>query len=276
MTGPDPGSIPELLRIRPGAAVDLRALDPDSTPGTDGDKEAGRARLKELRKELADFQRRFWAEKKRSLLIVLQALDAGGKDGAIRKVFTAFNPQGTVVTGFGVPTEEELAHDYLWRVHARTPGTGRIGIFNRSHYEDVLVVRVRKLVPESVWRPRYEQINAFERTLAASGTVILKFFLHMSPDEQKARFEKRLENPDKRWKFSLRDLDVRKQWDEYRAAYEEALSRCSTDEAPWFAIPADHKWYRDLALAEIVAETGRRLDPQYPPPDEDLSGVVIA
>lgn len=275
MTPGEPGSIPDLLRVLPGSAVDLREIGPDSTPGTDGDKDAGRARLKELRSELADFQRRFWAEKQHSLLIVLQALDAGGKDGAIRKVFTAFNPQGTVVTGFGVPTEEELAHDYLWRVHARTPGKGRIGIFNRSHYEDVLVVRVRELVPESVWRERYDQINAFERTLAASGTVILKFFLHVSRDEQKARFEKRLENPDKRWKFSRGDLDVRSRWDAYQAAYQEALARCSTDEAPWFVVPADHKWYRNLALAEIVAETGRRLDPRYPEPDEDLAGIVI-
>jgi PPK2 family polyphosphate:nucleotide phosphotransferase len=278
LTDPAPAPtspIPELLRVAPGSAVDLSSIDPGSTPGFAGDKHAGRDRLKELRKELSDFQRRFWAEKQHSLLIVLQALDAGGKDGSIRKVFTAFNPQGTTVSGFGVPTEEELAHDYLWRIHARTPGKGRIGIFNRSHYEDVLVVRVRELVPEEVWRKRYDQINAFEQALAESGTVILKFFLHISRDEQRDRFQKRLENPDKRWKFSLGDLDVRKQWDAYRAAYEEALSRCSTQEAPWFVIPADHKWYRDLALAEVVAETGRRLDPQYPPADEDLLGVTI-
>lgn len=268
-------SIPDLLRVRAGEPISLGARDPGATPGFDGDKPAGRARLKALRHELADFQRRFWAERKRSLLIVLQALDAGGKDGAIRKVFTAFNPQGTDVTNFGVPTEVELAHDYLWRVHQRVPAKGRIGIFNRSHYEDVLVVRVRGLVPEHVWRQRYDQINAFEELLAASGTVILKCFLHVSRDEQAERFRKRLDNPDKRWKFSIGDLEVRKQWDDYRAAYEEALSRCSTERAPWFVVPADHKWYRDLALAEIVAETGRRLDPQYPPPDEDLSGIVV-
>jgi PPK2 family polyphosphate:nucleotide phosphotransferase len=278
LTGPAPAPtspIPELLRVAPGSAVDLSSIDPGSTPRFAGDKQAGRDRLKELRKELSDFQRRFWAEKQHSLLIVLQALDAGGKDGSIRKVFTAFNPQGTTVSGFGVPTEEELAHDYLWRIHARMPGKGRIGIFNRSHYEDVLVVRVRELVPEDVWGKRYDQINAFEEELAESGTVIVKFFLHISRDEQRDRFQKRLDNPDKRWKFSLGDLDVRKQWDAYRAAYEDALSRCSTEHAPWFVIPADHKWYRDLALAEVVAETGRRLDPQYPPADKDLSGVTI-
>ena len=271
----DAASIPQLLHVRPGSSVKLAERDPASTPGFAGDKAAGRQRLKELRKELSDFQRRFWAERSHGLLIVLQALDAGGKDGAIRKVFTAFNPQGTTVTNFGVPTEEELAHDYLWRVHARTPGKGRIGIFNRSHYEDVLVVRVRSLVPEGVWRPRYDQINAFEQLLADSGTVILKFFLHLSRDEQAERFRKRLDNPDKRWKFSLGDLEVREQWDAYQAAYEEALSRCSTEAVPWFVVPADHKWYRDLALAEVVAATGRRLDPQYPPSDEDLSGVTI-
>jgi PPK2 family polyphosphate:nucleotide phosphotransferase len=268
-------AIPGLLRVAPGSTVDLAAIDPGGTPGFDGRKQAGRARLKELRGELRDFQRRLWAEKERSLLIVLQALDAGGKDGAIRKVFTAFNPQGTLVSGFGVPTDVELAHDFLWRIHARTPAKGQIGIFNRSHYEDVLIVRVRGLVPEPVWQARYDQINDFEARLAASGTVILKFFLHISRDEQRARFEKRLDNPDKRWKFRTGDLEVRKRWDAYRAAYEDVLARCSTPEAPWFVVPADHKWYRDLALAEIVAETGRRLDPQYPAPEEDLSGVTI-
>jgi PPK2 family polyphosphate:nucleotide phosphotransferase len=271
----EPDTLPDLLRVRPGTTVSLAEIDPGATPGFDGDKAAGRDRLKELREELSDFQRRFWAEKRRAMLIVLQALDAGGKDGAIRKVFTAFNPQGTVVTGFGVPTEEEMSHDYLWRIHAHAPAKGRIGIFNRSHYEDVLVVRVRELVPAETWQARYDQINAFEHELAASGTVILKFFLHVSRDEQRQRFEKRLENPDKRWKFSLGDLEVRKRWDDYQAAYDEALTRCSTDEAPWFVVPADHKWYRDLALAAVVTETGRRLDPRYPPPNEDLSVVSI-
>jgi PPK2 family polyphosphate:nucleotide phosphotransferase len=267
--------IPGLLVVPPGGHVDLSAIDPKGTPGFDGDHDAGRDRLRVLRAELTAFQERFWAERKRALLIVLQALDAGGKDGSIRKVFTAFNPQGTVVTGFGVPTEEELAHDYLWRVHARVPGKGRIGIFNRSHYEDVLVVRVKELVPEAIWRERYEQINAFEAELAAAGTVMLKLFLHISFDEQRDRFQKRLDNPDKRWKFSLGDLDVRKHWDDYQAAYEDVLSRCSTEQSPWYVIPADHKWYRDLAIAEIAVAAARQLDPRFPEPDENLDDVKI-
>ena len=202
-------------------------------------------------------------------------MDAGGKDGTIRNVITALNPQGTSVAGFGVPTEEELAHDYLWRIHARTPGKGRIVVFNRSHYEDVLVVRVAGLAPEDVWSKRYAQINDWERTLAASGTVIRKFFLHISRDEQRDRFQKRLDNPHKQWKFSLGDLEVRQQWDEYQRAYTDVLERCSTADAPWYAIPANKKWYRDLAVARILAATARELDPQYPPPEDDLTGVVI-
>jgi PPK2 family polyphosphate:nucleotide phosphotransferase len=265
----------DLLRVGPDSKVDLRSIDPDGTPGFDGDRDAARADLEGLHEELFDFQERLWAERKRALLIVLQSLDGGGKDGVIRNVFTAFNPQGTRVTGFGVPTEEELAHDFLWRIHPNAPGKGRIGIFNRSHYEDVLVVRVAGLAPESVWSGRYELINDFERNLATAGTTILKFMLHISRDEQRQRFQKRLDNPDKRWKFSLGDLGVRAQWDDYMDAYADALTRCSTEHAPWFVIPADHKWYRDLAVARIVAEAARRMDPQYPEPEEDLSGVVI-
>lgn len=265
----------DLLRVAPGAVVDLAAIDPSSTPGYDGDKAASRKELKGLRDELEGFQERFWAERKHALLVVLQAMDAGGKDGTIRKVFTALNPQGTRVTGFGVPTEEELAHDFLWRIHPHTPGKGRVGIFNRSHYEDVLVVRVAGLASESVWSRRYDQINDWESTLAAAGTTILKFFLHVSRDEQRERFQKRLDNPDKHWKFSLGDLEVREQWDGYQAAYTDVLARCSTADAPWFVIPADRKWYRDLAVARIVAETARALDPQFPPAEDDLTGVVI-
>jgi PPK2 family polyphosphate:nucleotide phosphotransferase len=265
----------EQLRVAPGAAVDLVRIDPRATPGFDGDKEAAAAELKTLRDELEEFQLRLWAEGERSLLIILQAMDAGGKDGTIRKVFTAFNPQGTSVTGFGVPTEEELAHDFLWRIHQHTPGKGRIGIFNRSHYEDVLVVRVAELAPESVWSRRYDQINAWEALLAAGGTRIIKLFLHISRDEQRERFQKRLGDPAKQWKFSMGDLKVREAWDAYQAAYTDALTRCSTVEAPWFVVPADRKWYRDLAVARIVAATAREMDPQYPRPEDDLSGVVI-
>jgi PPK2 family polyphosphate:nucleotide phosphotransferase len=266
----------ELLHVAPGTTPDLASIDPRGTPGFDGDKDASRARLKELRHELSAFQERLWAEKSQSLLVVLQALDAGGKDGLIRKVITAFNPQGTRVTSFGVPTEEELRHDFLWRIHAATPGKGRIGVFNRSHYEDVLVVRVNELVPQEVWEPRYEQINAFEASLAASGTRIVKFYLHISRAEQKARFQKRLDNPEKHWKWSSGDLDARAKWDAFQSAYTDALARCSTAVAPWFVIPADRKWYRDLAVAEILASTAREMDPQWPAAEEgDLSGIVV-
>lgn len=265
----------DLLRVVPGTTPDLAAIDPRSTPGFDGDKTAARSQLKPLRDELADFQKRLWAEQRQSVLVVLQALDAGGKDGVIRKVVRAFNPQGTRVTGFGVPTEEELRHDYLWRVHANTPGKGRIGVFNRSHYEDVLVVRVNQLVPESEWRDRYQQINAFEAHLAANNTRILKFYLHISREEQRERFQARLDNPAKHWKWSTGDLDARAKWADFQAAYTDALARCSTDAAPWFIVPADRKWYRDLAVAQVLVEAAREMNPQWPVAEEDLSRIVI-
>jgi len=268
-------SFVDLLRVAPGTTPDLAAIDTASTPGFEGGKTEARDRLKVLRDELAEFQMRLWAETKQGLLVVLQARDAGGKDGLIRKVIGAFDPQGVRVTPFGVPTEDELRHDYLWRIHAATPGKGRIGVFNRSHYEDVLVVRVNELVPEATWRQRYDQINDFEAHLAANGTRIVKLYLHISRDEQRRRFEARLRKPDKHWKWSSGDLDARAKWDEYRAAYTEVLTRCSTDVAPWFVIPADHKWYRDLAAAEILAEVGRQMDPQWPAPEEDLSKIVV-
>jgi PPK2 family polyphosphate:nucleotide phosphotransferase len=265
----------DLLRVDPGTRPDLGVVDPRSTPGFDGDQDASRDRLEALRDELTDFQERLWAEKRQALLVVLQALDAGGKDGLIRKVITAFNPQGTRVTSFGVPTEEELRHDFLWRIHAAVPGRGRVGVFNRSHYEDVLVVRVNELVPQDVWEPRYDQINAFEDGLEANGTRIVKFYLHISREEQKERFEARLADPQKHYKWSSGDLEARAKWDEYRAAYTDALARCSTETAPWYVIPADRKWYRDLAVAEILAETARDMNPQWPEADEDLSGITV-
>ena len=268
-------SVADELRVAPGSVPDLAAMDPGSTPGWSGDKVAAAAHVRELKNELSEFQQRLWAERKQSLLVVLQALDAGGKDGLIRKVFTAFNPQGAQVTGFGVPSDEELEHDYLWRVHAHTPSRGRIGVFNRSHYEDVLVVRVNELVPKTVWELRYDQINAFERHLAENDTRILKFFLLISRDEQRRRFQKRLDDPAKNWKWSSGDLDTRAKWEGYLAAYTEALARCSTDAAPWFVIPADRKWYRNLAVAEILADTAADMNPSWPPPEEDLSAVVI-
>jgi PPK2 family polyphosphate:nucleotide phosphotransferase len=188
---------------------------------------------------------------------------------------SAFQPAGCTVTSFKVPTLPELAHDYLWRVHSRTPGKGEIGIFDRSHYEDVLVVRVHDIVPKAVWSKRYEHIKAWERMLADEGTTIVKFFLWISPDEQRERLQARLDEPDKRWKFRLGDLEERKRWDDYVAAYEEALERTSTDQAPWYVIPANRKWFRNLAVAEILGDTIEALDPQYPPPPEALTGVVV-
>lgn len=263
------------LRVPPNSPVDLANIRTDATPGFDGDEAAADAELAGLHEELFDFQERLWAERRQSMLVVLQALDGGGKDGVIGNVFTAFNPQGVRVTAFGVPTEEELAHDFLWRIHPHVPGRGRIAIFNRSHYEDVLVVRVARLASPGVWRPRYAQINGFERLLAASGTTVLKFFLHISRAEQRERFQKRLDNPAKRWKFRLGDLEARAQWDAYMRAYEDALSRCSPPTAPWYVIPADRKWYRDLAVARIVAGAARRMAPRFPEPSEDLSGIVV-
>jgi PPK2 family polyphosphate:nucleotide phosphotransferase len=275
MATTDLGAFAKRLRVPPGGPVDLARIEADATPGFAGDEQAADAELARLHEELFEFQERLWAERRRSMLIVLQALDGGGKDGVIGNVFTAFNPQGVRVTGFGVPTEEELAHDFLWRVHPHAPGRGRIAIFNRSHYEDVLVVRVAGLAPARVWRKRFAQINDFEQVLTASGTTILKFMLHISRDEQRERFQKRLDNPDKRWKFRLGDLEARAHWDDYVAAYNDALARCSPASAPWFVIPANHKWYRDLAVARIVADAARRMAPSFPEPEEDLSGVVI-
>jgi PPK2 family polyphosphate:nucleotide phosphotransferase len=207
------------------------------------------------------------------VLIVLQALDAGGKDGTVRHVFGAFNPQGANVHAFKVPTAEEAAHDFLWRVHAATPARGHIAIFNRSHYEDVLVARVHELVPEKVWSKRYDRINEFEKNLAQAGTHILKFFLHISPDEQLRRFKKRLDDPQSWWKLNESDYSERKHWAEYQEAYEDVLERCSTKRAPWYVIPADHKWFRNLAVARIVADTLEELDLQLPKPAADIDAI---
>ncbi|MBA2381209.1 MAG: polyphosphate kinase 2 family protein [Chloroflexi bacterium] len=268
-----PHPLRELLRVKPGSRIRLADVDPNETHGRD--KETAARTLQKGLDRLTDLQDRLWAEQKHPVLIVLQGIDAAGKDGSVRHVMTAFNPMGCSVTSFKVPTLIELAHDYLWRVHQRTPGKGEIAIFNRSHYEDVLVVRVHDIVPKQVWSKRYDEINAFEELLTSSGTTILKFFLWIDRDEQKARFQDRLDDPAKRWKFRLGDLDERKLWDSYVAADEEVLRRCSTDAAPWYVIPANKKWFRNLAIAEILADTLEDLDPQYPPSTEDLTGVVV-
>ena len=273
-----PGSLNEFarqLRVTPRRRFDLSAIDPASRPGFSGDREAADQELDELRDELFEFQDRLWAERKRSMLIVLQAMDGGGKDGTIRKVFGAFNIQGARVISFGVPTQEELAHDFMWRVHPHAPGRGRVAIFNRSHYEDVLVARVARLVPKATWSGRYAIINDWERSLSAAGTTILKFMLHISRDEQRDRLQKRLEDPAKHWKWSPGDLDVRARWGDYMTAYQEALSRTSTADAPWFVVPANHKWYRDLAVARIVVATTRKLDPKYPKLPAEFRGTEV-
>lgn len=262
------------LLVPAGSQVHLADYDPGET-GAYGDKAAAKAEQKKMVGRLQDLQEVLWAEGKHALLIVLQAMDAGGKDGTIKHVFRGINPQGCQVTGFKVPTKEELAHDFLWRIHRAAPGRGQIGIFNRSHYEDVLVVRVDHLVPEAVWRQRYEQINHFEKLLADTGTTILKLYLHISREEQKERFEARLREPGKSWKFSKDDLEKRQRWDDYMEAYEEALSRCNTPWAPWHIIPADHKWYRNLVVSQIIVQALEKLDMHYPPPLEDAAEIVI-
>ena len=266
-------SLRDRLIVKPGSKVNLKDRPADDTFGYR--KEQAGPKIDADVERLAALQERFWAEHKRRLLIVLQGMDASGKDGVVKHVMTGFHPLGCRVVGWGVPSEAELAHDYLWRIHQAVPGNGEIVIFNRSHYEDVLVVRVHEFVPKERWSKRYDQINAWEATLAAEGTTILKFMLHISPEEQLQRFQDRYDDPAKRWKFKMGDLEERKRWDEYMAAYEDALSRCSTEAAPWFVIPGDKKWFRDLAIADIVADTLADLDPQYPPMDDLPKNLVM-
>lgn len=262
-------------RVTPGEDAQIAARDTRDPQGFSGDKTAGRKAMKVLNAELEALQEVLYAEGKQKMLIVLQAMDTGGKDGTIRHVFDGTNPQGVKVASFKKPTPRELAHDYLWRVHPHTPGSGEIAIFNRSHYEDVLVVRVHDLVPENRWRPRYDHINAFEKLLADEGTTILKFFLHISKEEQKERLQARLDEPHKTWKFAKGDLAERQLWDSYIDAYEEALTRTSTDWAPWYVIPADRKWYRNLAISTVIVDTLKQLGMEYPDPEEGLDRIVI-
>lgn len=265
--------------VKPGSKARLGDTDPSKTPGLSGPKDLEKAAaIRELAQNaeaMKLLQRRLYAESKRSLLIVLQGMDCGGKDGTIRHVLGPLNPQGIRVASFKKPTDEELSHDFLWRIHRQTPAKGEIGVFNRSHYEDVLVVRVLNLVPRAQWRERYDRINEFERALADSGTRILKFMLHISKDEQKQRLEARLADPDKAWKFNLGDLDTRSRWDEYMEAYTDAIEKCSTDYAPWFVIPADRKWYRNWAISSIVRRELESMDPKPPAKPEELEGVTI-
>lgn len=258
---------------KPGSEVLLKHYDPDYHG--DYDEASADEELTELKNKLESLQEKLYAENKQSLLVVFQAMDTGGKDGAIRKVFEGVNPQGVRVVSFKAPTPEELAHDFLWRVHQYAPPRGYIGVFNRSHYEDVLVVRVNNLVPKSVWKQRYDYINQFEQLLASNGTRILKFYLHISKDEQKKRLLSRLENPKKQWKFSIGDLPVREQWDDYMEAYEALLERCNTDYAPWHIIPANHKWYRDVVVIKTIVAALEDMNPRFPPPETGLDKVEI-
>jgi PPK2 family polyphosphate:nucleotide phosphotransferase len=262
-------------RVKPGSKVDLSKWDPNEKGSFNGGKKEGKEAIKQLNVRLEALQELLYAEHKHKVLVVLQAMDTGGKDGTIRHVFEGVNPQGVRVASFKVPTQEELDHDYLWRVHKQTPGKGEIVIFNRSHYEDVLVVRVHELVPEEVWSKRYDQINAFERTLAEEGTTILKFFLHIDLEEQKQRLQARLDEANKRWKFGKGDLKERKLWPKYTQAYEDVLSKTSTEWAPWTIVPANRKWYRNLVVATTMIEALEGLNMSYPQPEEGLDDVVI-
>lgn len=250
------------LIVRPGAKPRLRDADASRTLGWE--KESAERALKKNCERLGRLQYKLHADSTHALLIVLQGIDGSGKDGSIRHVITSFNPQGCTVTSFKAPTGEELRHDYLWRIHANVPGRGEVGVFNRSHYEDVLVVRVDRLAPRAIWSARYEQINEFERMLTAASTRIVKLFLHISKEEQRKRFEARLRNPHKQWKFDPSDVAKRAQWDEYREAFEAMLTRCSTAHAPWYVIPADRKWLRNLAISQILVAELESLRLRFP------------
>jgi len=262
-------------QVKPEAMVKLSKWDANDIGDFKGGKKDGLAELEKLNNKLEALQELLFAEHKHKVLVVLQAMDTGGKDGTIRRVFDGVNPAGVRVVSFKAPTSEELDHDFLWRVYKGVPGKGEMVVFNRSHYEDVLVVRVHNLVPEKVWSKRFDQINEFERTLAENGTTILKFYLHIDLDEQKERLQARLDDPTKHWKFRLGDLDERKLWGEYMDAYEDVLSKTSTDHAPWYIIPANRKWYRDLIISSVLVDTLEGLKMKYPESDENLDGVVV-
>ncbi len=269
------GAHTKRYEIRPSQKVHLNNWDPSDTSGFDGTKEDAEEESKKLTQKLEQLQELLYAEHKQKLLIVLQAMDAGGKDGTIRRVFEGVNPQGVRVAHFGVPTPEELDHDFLWRAHNQTPGEGEIVIFNRSHYESVLIERVHNLVPEKVWRGRYEQINDFEKILSEEGTTILKFYLHIDLDEQKKRLQARLDDPTEQWKFSVHDLPERKFWHQYMEAYQDVLEKTSTDWAPWYLIPANHKWFRDTVVSTTIVKTLESMDMHYPALAQDPKSIII-
>jgi PPK2 family polyphosphate:nucleotide phosphotransferase len=257
--------------VKPGSKLRLKDRDADDTFGKKRNDKAHQKTLDRLR----ELQHLLYADKRYGLLIVLQALDAGGKDGTIGHVMSGVNPQGCQVTSFKAPTGEELSHDFLWRIHKAVPSRSMIGIFNRSHYEDVLIVRVHSLVPKEVWQKRYQQINDFEQMLTENGVIILKFFLHISRDEQRKRFEARIQDSSRNWKLSLPDFEERQHWDDYTEVYEDALRKCSTSHAPWYVIPANKKWFRNQVVAELIVQALDGMKLKYPAPTVDISKVKL-
>ena len=261
------------FRVKPDQLIDLHDFPTDSDGGLN--KETGKAMTAELQDRLVELQSLLYAESKRSLLVVLQAMDAGGKDSTLRRVFGPINPAGCRVKNFKAPNDIELKHDFLWRIHQATPRAGYIGVFNRSHYEDVVIVSIKNLVPETKWRHRWDHINNFEQMLTDEGTVIRKFFLHISKGYQKHRLQRRLDRPDKRWKFNVADLDERQRWDDYMRVYAQTFARCSPDHAPWYVVPAERRWFRDLLISKVLVDTLEAMAPQPPEADFDPEGIVI-
>jgi len=262
------------ILVKPGSKVKLKDIDTNDDGGIK-DREDADAQLARDRADLTELQERLYAENRRSVLVILQAMDTGGKDGTVKHVLSGLNPSGCEITSFKAPSFEERDHDFLWRIYRRMPCRGNIGLFNRSHYEDVLVVRIHDLVPASEWKKRYDQINRFEELASDLGTTVLKFFLHISKDEQKRRLEERLADKTKTWKFDENDLKERAHWDDYQGAYEDVLSKCSTKHAPWYVVPADRKWYRNLIVARTLVETLREMDPQPPKPNFDPKKIKV-
>lgn len=260
--------------VKPDEKVDLKNI-PTDFEKTDFDKESAYQRIEENAEEMAALAKRLYAENQRSILLVLQGMDTAGKDGTIRAVMKGMNPTSCQVSSFKKPSEEELEHDFLWRIHKVTPRRGNIGIFNRSHYEDVLIVRVHSIVPEKRWRKRYELINDFEKLLTETDTTVVKCFLHISEETQRERLQARLDDPEKHWKFNADDLSERKLWGAYQEAYEAVLEKCSTKVAPWHVIPSDRKWYRNLVVSELLKKTLKKMDPKNPPPEGDFAGIVV-
>lgn len=265
----------ERYRVKPGQRVDLAQWDANDKSEFDGSKEEAQDKLSKLLRQLDSLQELLYAEHAHRVLVVLQGMDSAGKDGTIRHVFQGVNPQGVQVASFKVPTAQELDHDFLWRIHAHTPGKGQIVIFNRSHYEDVLVVRVHGLIDPKAWRRRFADINHFEETLANEGTSIVKFFLHIDADEQRSRLEARLQDPDRHWKFNPEDLKERKLWDQYMRTYEEVLCETSTEWAPWYVVPSNRKWYRNLVVSAVLVEKLKELKMEYPKPPPGLDKLKV-